>query len=90
MKSALIVATAAALVAATFTVGRADNARGERELKKLLSQHSFTGARVSPRAREAAGDRSMAVFDNRVGIWEPAQCSFITYRGKKAMVCDSI
>ncbi len=90
MKTTLMITTAAALVAASFTVGHADNSRGERELKKLLSKHDFTGARVSPRAREAAGDRSMAVFDNRVGIWEPAQCSFITHRGKRAMVCDSI
>ncbi len=89
MISKVLITTVAITVAATIP-SFADNARGERELRKVLKTHNFTGARISPRIREAAGDRSMAVFDNRVGIWEPAQCSFITYRGKKAMVCDSL
>jgi len=72
MFSKVLIVTAALSLAAIMP-SQANNERGEKRLKKLLSRHIF-----------------MAIFDNRVERGQFAQCNFITYRGKRALTCNSI
>ena len=90
MKSLLIGIASMTLIASSFSAAYADNSRGERKLKKLLSPHIFVSRGIGADVREAAGDRRMAVFDNRKEKGSFAQCTFITVHGKRAIVCNDI
>ena len=89
MFSKVLIVTAALSLAAIMP-SQANNERGEKRLKKLLSRHIFVSRSIGRDVRAAAGDPSMAIFDNRVERGQFAQCNFITYRGKRALTCNSI
>jgi len=83
--------SATILTFALTAPGFADNERGKRKLKKILKPHIATSRSIGADVREAAGDRNMAVFDRRTTrSGRFAQCSFITYRGKRALTCNDI
>jgi hypothetical protein len=63
-------------------------ATGEQKLRKLLRPHAYYGQIVTDDIRAATGDPNIVVFDRR-NIWgEIYSCNYITYRGKRALVCD--
>ncbi len=84
-----------ALTIATFAFTSAPalaggSSKAKAELRNIMKIHNWDGRRITPAIREAAGDRTMAVFDYRMERFSPAQCTYITYRGKRAITCDSI
>ena len=84
----LVLATIAITLAATSS-GFADNERGKRKLEKLLKPHIAVNRSIGADVRTAAGDRTMAIFDRRSGRGGRfSQCSFFTYRGKRALTCN--
>lgn len=60
---------------------------GQEQLQRLLKPHFFP-IPVTRAARAAAGNPDMVVLDRRGRPGEVYRCSFITLRGKRAMVCD--
>ncbi len=59
-----------------------------QHLKQIFRQHVFFGRRFDKRLRAATGDPRIVVFDHRIYGADGSECSFITYRGKRAIVCD--
>jgi len=59
-----------------------------QHLKKVFRQHVFLGRRFDTRLRAATGNPRIVVFDHRLWGADGSQCSYITYRGKRAIVCD--
>ncbi len=59
-----------------------------QHLKKIFRQHVFLGRRFDTRLRAATGNSRIVVFDHRLQGADGSQCSYITYRGKRAIVCD--
>ncbi len=57
-------------------------------LNRIFSQHVFFGRRFDKRLRAATGNPNIVVFDHRLRLEDGSQCSYITYRGKRAIVCD--
>lgn len=55
---------------------------------KFFKPHAYTGQVFGRSARASTGDPNIVVFDRRHEIGEIYQCSYITYRGKRAVVCD--
>ena len=64
-------------------------AADHKELARILRPHVWHGKGVNRGVRAAAGDPKMAVFDRRIGRSLLSQCSFIVYKNKRAMVCNS-
>ena len=58
------------------------------KLKKLLRPHRYNGGGISYGVRAAAGDPNMPVVDRRRAGQMSAQCSFMTARGKRTLVCQ--
>ena len=62
------------------------------QLQRVLRPH-FTKIPITRAMRAAAGNPNMVVFDRRYGsIFADSnvhRCSFITYRGQRAMICES-
>jgi hypothetical protein len=78
---------AAILVCATGSAS-AYVATGEQKLQKLLRPHAYYGQIVTDDVRAATGDPQIVVFDRR-HIWgEIYSCNYMTYRGKRALVCE--
>ncbi len=68
---------------------RTERRTPQQELQRILRTHYYYGGSVGRSVREAAGPGTTLLRDNR--IWgEPARCSFVTYRGGRAIVCDSL
>ncbi len=94
MTSKLLIAASALTIAfSSFsaTVASAEkrgshktSAYAQKELKRIQKPHFKLGKSISPEVRRAAGAK--AVFDHRSGGVN--RCSFITYRGERAIVCD--
>lgn len=63
---------------------RSSSAYAQKELKRIQKPHFKLFKPISPEVRRAAGAK--AVFDHRSGGVN--RCSFITYRGERAIVCD--
>ena len=63
-------------------------ARDHAELQKLLKWHIWYGKPITRGVRAAAGDPNMAVFDNRRTRNLTHMCSYIIYRGKRAIRCE--
>ena len=59
----------------------------QETLKRVLRPHHNRYI-ITRKVRAAAGDPNMVVFDRRGGASNVWRCSFITHRGKRAMVCD--
>ncbi len=61
---------------------------GREKLKRLFRPHP-KNLPITQDVRDATGNPNIIVFDNRGG---PRQdmftCTYITYHGKRAMVCD--
>ncbi len=89
--AALAMVMAGAPLTASISVSHADDrlAKARKQLDRILGRHLYRGFPITPDMREAAGDRRMAVFDHRFERFAPATCSFITYRGKRAITCTS-
>lgn len=62
--------------------------KDRKQLQKILRSHTWRGRGVSRGVRAAAGDPNMAVLERRQ-LGRRSQCTFITYRGKRAMSCSS-
>lgn len=61
----------------------------QQELQRILKTHYYYGRNVGRSVREAAGPGTTLLRDERV--WgQPAKCSFVSYRGGKAIVCDRL
>ncbi|MGI9364837.1 MAG: hypothetical protein ACR2O8_06615 [Rhizobiaceae bacterium] len=82
-------------VAAVFTAANSiaaqetfPTARDHAELQKLLKWHIWYGKPVTRGVRAAAGDPDMPVFDNRRTRNLTHICSYIIYRGKRAIRCE--
>ena len=92
--STLIIASlVSALILPVVSASAAKIPRGARpsdvqHLKDVFRQHVFFGRRFDRRLRAAAGDPNIVVFDHRIYGADGSQCSYITYRGKRAIVCD--
>ncbi len=94
MTSKLLIATSAlaiALSSSSVTVAsaekrhdRSSSTYAQKELKRIQKPHFKLGKPISPGVRRAAGAK--AVFDHRSGGVN--RCSYITYRGERAIVCD--
>ena len=84
MKKFLLV-VAAATVLAPMTVSQAVAGANSHPLFK---PHAYTGQVFGRSARASTGNPNIVVFDRRHEIGEIYQCSYITYRGKRAVVCD--
>ena len=63
-------------------------AKDHAELQKLLKWHIWYGKPITRGVRAAAGDPDMAVFDNRRTRNLTHMCSYIIYRGKRAIRCE--
>jgi hypothetical protein len=88
MSMVIRLAIAGAMLAGAAGGASAYVASGEQKLKKLLLPHAYYGQRVTDDVRAATGDPNIVVFDRR-HIWgEIYSCNYITYNGKRAMVCD--
>jgi hypothetical protein len=81
-------AIAGAVLAGAAGSASAYVASGEQKLKKLLLPHAYYGQRVTDDVRAATGDPNIVVFDRRHTWGEIYSCNYITYHGKRAMVCD--
>jgi hypothetical protein len=93
MKKKTIVLLFAALITAQPAQAQSKKSvtvtdRDRAELQKILRPHRWRGKGVSRGVRAAAGDPNMAVLERRQ-IGQMSTCSFITYRGKRAMQCQS-
>lgn len=68
------------------------SAKARAQLQRVLRPH-YTRIPITREMRAAAGDPNMTVIDRRSsGIFssgEVNRCSFITMRGKRAMICES-
>ncbi len=61
----------------------------QQELQRILKVHYYYGGNVGQSIRAAAGPGTTLLRDERV--WgQPAKCSFVTYRGGKAIVCNAL
>ena len=88
MGKSIRIALAAALLACAAGSASAYVQSGEQKLKKLLLPHAYYGQIVTDDIRAATGDPNIVVFDRR-HIWgEIYDCNYITYRGKRALVCE--
>ncbi len=59
-----------------------------QHLKQVFRQHVFFGRRFDSRLRAATGNPRIVVFDHRIYGADGSQCSYITYRSKRVIVCD--
>lgn len=67
----------------------AANQSGKKQLERLLKPHfSRFGNPITQKVKNATGDPNIVVFDRRGGGDSVFRCSFITYKGKRAMTCD--
>jgi hypothetical protein len=85
--SALTIAFSSFGAAGAFAkerIGQKSSAYAQKELKRIKRPHFKLGKPISPEVRRAAGAK--AVFDHRTG--GVSRCSYITYRGERAIVCD--
>ena len=88
MSTFIRLAIAGAMLAGAAGSASAYVASGEEKLKKLLRPHAYYGQIVTGDIRAATGDPNIVVFDRR-HIWgEIYSCNYITYRGKRALVCE--
>lgn len=55
---------------------------------KFFKPHAYTGQGFGRSARASTGNPNIVVFDRRHEFGEIYQCSYITHRGKRAVVCD--
>ncbi len=83
---ATLLLPASASQAASIPAGA--RASDVEHLNRIFSQHVFFGRRFDRRLRAATGDPNIAVFDHRIYRADGSQCSYITYRKKRAIVCD--
>ncbi len=68
---------------------RAEKRTPQQELQRILQTHFYYGRPIGRSVREAAGPGTTLLRDER--IWgEPARCSFVTYRGGRAIVCNAL
>lgn len=77
--------------AETRTAAFADRKKyfsGREKLKRLLRPHSRFGNIITQDVRDATGDPNIVVFDQRGGRSGVYRCSYLTYRGKRALQCD--
>ena len=83
----LIAGTAiAAMTTSSMALGFSET--GAEKLQRLLKPHHHRIV-VTQKVRDATGDPDIVVFDYRGGTNSNVyRCSYLTYRGKRAMVCD--
>lgn len=60
---------------------------GAEKLKRLFKPH-FVRTVITRDIRAATGDPNIVVFDHRAGSSSVYRCSYINYRGKRALQCD--
>lgn len=64
----------------------------EQKLQRVLKPH-YGKITITRAMRAAAGDSTMVVFDRRISSAfsddGPNRCSFLTYKGKRAMLCEN-
>ena len=97
MKSSLLLKiappAAAILVGVTLGIvlgftGSANAASGAEKLKRLLSNHPFTGAPITRDVKAATGDPNIHVIDRRYEFGEIYRCSYMFQQGRRIMICD--
>ncbi len=72
----------------TLVVKFRKNLSGAAKLKRLMRPHFGRYLPITQDIRDATGDPDIVVFDRRGLRSELYTCTFITYRGKRAMTCD--
>ena len=64
----------------------------KQKLDRVLRTHTFRYP-ITREIRRAAGNPNMVVLDRRklsfAGTFHTHRCSFITYRGQRAILCES-
>ncbi|MEL6751226.1 MAG: hypothetical protein AAFO70_04035 [Pseudomonadota bacterium] len=60
----------------------------EQEVRRIFSRHFYQGSFIGTSVRKAAGANAV-LRDERV-IGQFGQCSYVSYRGGKAIVCNRV
>ena len=83
---------ASTVEAVKYSKKRGANLTSKQKLNRVLRPHTFRYP-ITREIRRAAGNPNMVVLDRRklsfAGTFHTHRCSFITYRGQRAILCES-